>query len=252
MNAILITGATGEIGRSLVSYYIKMNYTVIAVARSSNKLEKLEKHYRNNSLICYAVDYQVTNSYNLLTNIFKKNVITKIVLSPPKIPVVNNCLPDYLLWEQQFKSVFIMPLEFLKFLITLFESNTRTKIVLLSGITSKQILQQYAMSSAIRAAWIAEIKVLAHALGVKNIHINALSLGGVLTESFKEKLKNQAQKEGITPDELLKQKVDNVPLKKYASMDEVIQAIDALLGPMSDHMTGNNIVLDGGYVKSFS
>ncbi|WP_288218012.1 SDR family NAD(P)-dependent oxidoreductase, partial [uncultured Fusobacterium sp.] len=42
---VLITGATGGIGKSLIDIFIKNNYHVIALGRNVDELKKLQNKY---------------------------------------------------------------------------------------------------------------------------------------------------------------------------------------------------------------
>ena len=92
---------------------------------------------------------------------------------------------------------------------------------------------------------------MALALGGKGISVNTLSLGGVMTEAYTDKLKGKAEQAGVPFEELMQDEVSNIPLKKYASVEEVADAVLSLLGPLANHMTGQNILLDGGFFKGY-
>ncbi|MFA0228751.1 hypothetical protein AB4491_07110 [Vibrio sp. 10N.261.45.A7] len=49
----------------------------------------------------------------------------------------------------------------------------------------------------------------------------------------------------------MKNEVSNVPLRKYATVGNVVATVTALLGPMADHLTGQNLMLDGGFFKGY-
>ncbi|WP_428241758.1 SDR family oxidoreductase [Gynuella sp.] len=44
---------------------------------------------------------------------------------------------------------------------------------------------------------------------------------------------------------------DNVPSGRYSTPEDIAQAILSLLGPMSDQMTGQNLVMDGGFFRGY-
>jgi 3-oxoacyl-[acyl-carrier protein] reductase len=127
----------------------------------------------------------------------------------------------------------------------------RAKIVIVSGISSAQVLGHYATSNVIRTAWLGEAKTLAFALGERNIHVNTLSLGGTLTPGYRASIEKRAAAAGQSFDERLDAETDNVPLKKYGDPSEVAVAIEGLLSPFSDHMTGLNILHDGGFTRAY-
>ena len=49
----------------------------------------------------------------------------------------------------------------------------------------------------------------------------------------------------------MNEETSNIPLRKYGSPDEVATAVEGLLSAFSDHMTGLNILHDGGFTRSY-
>ena len=107
----------------------------------------------------------------------------------------------------------------------------------------------YASSNVIRCAWLAEARTLAFASGDKGIHVNTLSLGGTLTPGYAASLEGRARKAGTTFEQRLAEETANVPLRKFGAPDEVAAAVEGLLSPFSNHMTGLNVLHDGGFTR---
>jgi 3-oxoacyl-[acyl-carrier protein] reductase len=127
----------------------------------------------------------------------------------------------------------------------------RCKVVIISGMSSVQVMGHYASSNVIRCAWLAEAKTLAFALGERGIHVNTLSLGGTLTPGYTASLERRAASAGVSFEQRLADETDNIPLKKYGSPKEVAAAVEGLLSALSDHMTGVNILHDGGFTRAY-
>jgi 3-oxoacyl-[acyl-carrier protein] reductase len=127
----------------------------------------------------------------------------------------------------------------------------RCKIAIISGMSSVQVMGHYASSNVIRCAWLAEAKTLAFALGDRGIHVNTLSLGGTLTPDYAASLGKRAAKAGMTFDKRLAEETSNIPLGKYGIPEEVAAAVEALLSDFTDHITGVNILHDGGFTKAY-
>ena len=127
----------------------------------------------------------------------------------------------------------------------------RCKVVIISGISSAQVMGNYASSNVVRCAWLAEAKTLAFALGNQGIHVNTLSLGGTLTPWYASSLEKRAATAGATFEQRLSEETSNVPLRKYGTPDEVAGAVEGLLSTFSDHMTGLNVLHDGGFTRAY-
>jgi 3-oxoacyl-[acyl-carrier protein] reductase len=127
----------------------------------------------------------------------------------------------------------------------------RAKVVIVSGISSVQVLSHYATNNVIRAAWLSQAKTLAFALGERGIHVNTLSLGGTLSPHYVGLIEKRAANAGMTCEERIAEETANVPLRKYGHPEEVAAAVDGLLSDFSDHITGVNILHDGGFTRAY-
>jgi 3-oxoacyl-[acyl-carrier protein] reductase len=177
------------------------------------------------------------------------------VLMPPQPHSASDPMPEPDVWRTLFETSFIGPLQTLKVAIGQMrpdpQSGRRCKIVIISGISSAQVLSHYATSNVIRTAWLGEAKTLAHALGPRGIHVNTLSLGGTLSPWYREAITQRAQASGVTFEERLAQETENIPLRKYGDPTGVAAAVEGLLSSFSDHMTGLNILHDGGFTRAY-
>jgi 3-oxoacyl-[acyl-carrier protein] reductase len=55
----------------------------------------------------------------------------------------------------------------------------------------------------------------------------------------------------VTFEERLAQETENIPLRKYGDPTGVAAAVEGLLSSFSDHMTGLNILHDGGFTRAY-
>ncbi|MNT70537.1 Diacetyl reductase [(S)-acetoin forming] [compost metagenome] len=92
---------------------------------------------------------------------------------------------------------------------------------------------------------------MAFALGGRGIHVNTLSLGGTLSPWYRAGLEKRAAAAGMTFEQRVAEETSNIPLGKYGEPAEVAVAVEGLLSPFSDHMTGLNIMHDGGFTRSY-
>jgi len=253
MKKIIITGSTGGIGNELSLYLAQKDYLPALFARDSQKLKNLTSKIRatcSKEVSSYSLDLGDIRAIEKF-DYPALGQIDGIVLMPPQLEPVADpfATPDE--WARFFQYSFIGPLEFIKRLLPNLRQSERAKIVLISGISSLQVLSHYATSNVLRCAWVGQAKTLAHFLGKENIHFNTLSLGGILTDEYLNELQADALKENSTVTEILKKETSNVPLRKYAKPIEVAHAVEALLGQFSDHITGVNIAVDGGFTRSY-
>lgn len=113
------------------------------------------------------------------------------------------------------------------------------------------MLGHYATGNVLRIAWLAEAKVLAFALGPRGIHVNTVSFGGTLTPHYLGLIEQRAAANGVTVAEQIAAETDNVPQRKYGTPEEAAATIAMLLTPVSDHLTGINLLQDGGFTRAY-
>jgi 3-oxoacyl-[acyl-carrier protein] reductase len=182
-------------------------------------------------------------------------VIDGTVIMPPQPHAHADPLPENAVWRELFEVSFVGPLSVLKGAIGAMrpepKAGKRGKVVIISGISSAQVLSHYATANVIRTAWLGEAKTLAFALGPKGIHVNTLSLGGTLSPWYRDAISKRGAANGLSFEEQLANETDNVPLGKYGEPAEVAAVVEQLLSPFSDHMTGLNLLHDGGFTRAY-
>lgn len=253
---ILVTGATGGVGAPLCERLALAGHVLILVARNAARLDALSARLtepRRHFTVAadMADDASIAAFGTALTAIGRP--LDGAVIMPPPLPRSTDPFPDSNTWRANFQTGFIGPLALLNLAIGAMgpdlEKGRRAKVVIVSAITSVQVLGQFAASNVLRPAWLGQAKTLAFALGARGIHVNTVSLGGVLTEHYTGLIAGRAKEAGQTFEQRLAEETANVPLGKYGGPQEVAAVIDGLLSEFSDHLTGANILCDGGFTR---
>lgn len=260
MATYLVTGATGGIGSATSERLAMLGHRLVLAARNASRLSLLQRRLVEVSSTQHTVlELDMASIPSVRTFGAKladlSVTLDGAIIMPPQPHRANEPMPEPELWRTLFEESFIGPLETLKVAIGHMEpdpaNGRRCKIVIVSGISSAQVLSHYATANVIRTAWLGEAKTLAFALGPRGIHVNTLSLGGTLSPWYRDSIASRAASAGLSFEEMLVKETDNVPLKKYAEPIEVAGAIEGLLSPFSDHMTGLNILHDGGFTRAY-
>lgn len=251
---VVVTGATNGLGGEVARQLALEKHDLVLVGRNQTKLASLEQVLAADQSITIksiALDYSDLNSIRNYQTFLKEEVgpVDGILVVTPRPALDDSILPSPQAWESMFTSCFIGPLEVFK--ATKEQLANNAKVVILSGITSKQILPNHASYGVLRAMWLAEAKGLSHQLGYRGIHVNSVSPGGTLTESYTKKLDARAESSGRTRDEQIREETKNIPLKKYGKPEEVASVVSFLLSDKANHISGANITIDGGFTVAY-
>ena len=118
-------------------------------------------------------------------------------------------------------------------------------INLLSGPVH-QAADGMALSSSSQMAVMGYFKTLANELAPFNITVNNVVSGPVDTELLVSRLEDQAQEQGETSEELLKQTIGTMPIGRLGKPEEVGDLVAFLASDRSGFVTGTSVIADGG------
>lgn len=106
------------------------------------------------------------------------------------------------------------------------------------------------VSNTIRGAVASWSKTLANELGQFGITVNNVLPGATGTERLNEIIKNKANKTGKTMDEVAVMMQNASPAKRFATPEEIANAVVFLASEKASFINGINIPVDGGRTKS--
>jgi len=246
---ILITGASGLIGSYLSINLEKIGCKLILVDNDKNKLTSLKKKIKKKT---FTVNCDLSNrdQITMLCNSIKKKFNKLDVLIHLASPVGTSKLRG---WSTEFKnqnienwdiaynlnvvSLFIL----VRNLHSLLKKSKNASIINFGSIYAECAPKKYiykntkifnpAGYSCSKSTSLHLTKWLASTLGPK-IRSNMISPGGLLEGQQKLFIKNYSK---------------IVPLKRMASLEDLIGPVIFLSSEMSRYITGQNLFVDGGF-----
>lgn len=238
---ILITGASSGIGRQCAINCSKMGAVVALVGRDENRLqETLSQMEGEGHLICPADLTLLENIKPLVQNVVSKlGPLDGFIHSAgieKTLPVKSLKPSDY---EEIYKVNALSAFEIVRYLSSSKHFNQGGSIVLISSITS--VIGRVGVSAyaASKGAIVSAVKTMALELAKRNVRINAVSPGTVLTPLMQSYLSQISEEER-------QKRVEGFPLGLGEPTD-VANTCIYLLSEASRWVTGQNLVVDGGY-----
>ncbi len=123
------------------------------------------------------------------------------------------------------------------------------RIVAINSVSSRQPIPRLALSNALRPAVLGYLKTLALEVAADGVTINSVLPGYTRTERQVELAEGIAQQTGRKAEEILADQGTDIPAGRMAEPGEVGQVIAFLCSPAASYLTGQAVVVDGGYVR---
>jgi len=122
------------------------------------------------------------------------------------------------------------------------------KIVNIASIAAKGRSPALAAYCAAKAAVVAFTRVLAFELAASGIQVNAVCPGEVDTDLQRWGWQLEANFRGVPYDQVISEQMEQIPLGRLETPDDVADLVAFLASRQSDYMTGQAINVDGGIV----
>ena len=236
---ILITGATGGIGNSLIKKFVSLNGTVLATGTNIEKLEVLKDEFPNIHTLKFdisdhtKIDEFIENASSQLSglDILVNNAgITKDNLS---LRMKNEE------WQKVIDINLTSTFYLSKFAVKKMLKNKYGRIVNITSIVGHTGNLGQANYSASKAGMVAMSKTLAIEYARKNITVNCVSPGFIQT-SMTDKIV-ESIKAALT---------SRIPMSKLGTGEDVSNTVAFLASDAASYITGETIHVNGGMYMS--
>ena len=232
---ILVTGATGGIGDSIVKKFLSLDASVLGTGTNNEKLEALKKNYPKIETVKFDIsEHEKIDEF--IENVFSKLGGLDILINNAGITKDNLSLRmknDE--WQKiidiNLSSTFYLCKSAIKKML----KNKYGRIVNITSIVGHTGNIGQANYSASKAGVVAMSKSLAIEYAKKNISVNCVSPGFIktkMTEKISEEMKNTL--------------LSRIPMNKLGTPDDVSNTVAFLCSESSSYITGETIHVNGG------
>ena len=232
---ILVTGATGGIGDSIVKKFLSLDASVLGTGTNNEKLEALKKNYPKIETVKFDIsEHEKIDEF--IENVFSKLGGLDILINNAGITKDNLSLRmknDE--WQKiidiNLSSTFYLCKSAIKKML----KNKYGRIVNITSIVGHTGNIGQANYSASKAGVVAMSKSLAIEYAKKNILVNCVSPGFIqtkMTDKISEEMKNTL--------------LSRIPMNKLGTADDVSNTVAFLCSESSSYITGETIHVNGG------
>ena len=233
---VILTGATGGIGNSILAKLNESNAKIIASGTNQEKLDKIKSNYNN--VITKKFDLSDHSSIERFIEECNEIFENKIDVLINNAGITNDNLTIRMKDEEWNKVISInLSSSFLlsKYAIKKMLKNKNGKIINITSVVGHTGNIGQANYAASKAGLIGMSKSLALEYGKKNIKINCISPGFIkseMTDKISDSFKQLLQ--------------DKIPLDRFGDPSDVANAVLFLSSSLSDYITGETIHVNGG------
>lgn len=250
----LVGGSTRGLGKAIAVQLAESGATVTLMARNREKLQVALKDLptplgqQHKYLI---VDFANLDNFKTVIGAYFENDVVDILVNNTNGPAAGGVLEktteDY---QQSFDLLFKTVCTTTLAALTHMRSRKYGRIINLSSISVREPLQNLVLSNSIRSAVITWAKTLARDVAGDGITVNNILTGYFDTERLDEINGKQASAQGISIEAYKKIMAANVPAGRFGKPEEFGYLVTFLASEQAAYITGTNIPIDGGLLKS--
>jgi 3-oxoacyl-[acyl-carrier protein] reductase len=233
---IIVTGATGGIGNSIIKKFSHAGAKILATGTRIEKLEEIKKEHENIKILKFDIS-QGDKIQDFIENATKElggsldGIINNAGITQDNLSIRMSLEEWQKVIDINLTSTFLM----CKFAIKKMLKNKSGKIVNITSVVGHTGNLGQANYTASKAGIVAMSKSLAIEYAKRNININCISPGFIktaMTDSIDEKFREVI--------------ISKIPSARLGETDDIANAVLILSSNQSDYINGETIHVNGG------
>ena len=235
-NNIIVTGATGGIGNSIIKKLYDAGANILATGTKNEKLEELKKKFENIKVLKFDIS-QTDNLENFIDDATKQLggkldcLVNNAGVTQDNLAIRMNIDEWKKVIDINLTSTFLIS----KFAIKKMLKNKKGKIINITSVVGHTGNLGQTNYTASKAGIVAMSKSLAIEYAKKNININCISPGFIktaMTDKIDEKFKEVI--------------ISKIPSARLGEPEDVANAVIFLASSHADYINGETLHVNGG------
>ena len=241
---VLITGATRGIGKQLADDFRRLGADLILTGTRPDQVEKLneslQKEGRGQKIKYFCADFSKEGSLLDFVRELREYERIDVCINNAGINRISY-IYDALLtdWEDVLNVNLRAPFAILHDVSQIMKRNKYGRIVNIGSIFGVISREKRAIYSSVKSGLVGLTRAVAIDLAPYNILVNCVSPGFVRTD-LTESILSEAEIRELTA---------RIPLGRMAVPEDISKVVVFLSSDLNTYITGQNIIVDGGYVN---
>ena len=250
----LIGGSSRGLGYAVARQLAISGASVTLMSRNEKKLKEIIANLENETKIKHnylIVDFNNFDSYEEKISTFlihnPIDILVNNTQGPKPGDIESLSIEDY---QNAFDLLFKSVVHTTSIALPYMKKNSWGRVLNMVSISVKEPLSYLALSNTIRGSVVTWAKTLANDVACDNITVNNILTGYFMTERIEELNFEKAKKLNISTDQVFDTMKNQVPMKRIGNPEEFGFLASFLCSDKASYITGINIPIDGGLIKS--
>jgi 3-oxoacyl-[acyl-carrier protein] reductase len=153
-------------------------------------------------------------------------------------------------WEQGVKLLLMSAVWLTKRVVPGMLEKKSGRLIYITSSTLRQPVPNLVLSNTIRLSLAGLSKSLALEYGSRGITSNGIMQGHILTDRQRQVAQDLSSRTGKSLEEAMKQMLQDVPMGRYGTSEEVGHLVAFLASEKAGYINGTMLAIDGGLIKS--
>jgi len=251
---VIVAASSRGIGQATAEGFAAEGCRVAMCARNAQALKSAaDSIIKQHNATVYAEALDVTHAGAV--HAFVEAVVTKFgsvdicvtnAGGPPAKGFLATSPED---WHKAVELNLLSTVYFCKEVIPHMQRKQWGRIIAVTSVAVKQPIPDLILSNAVRAGVVGLAKSLSNEFGKDGILVNNVAPGYTATDRLKELAKLRAAASGKSEAEIESMWANEIPVRRLGEPSELADAIVWLASERASYITGETILVDGGFYR---
>ena len=245
----IVCGSTRGIGKAVAIELASLGAEIVLIARNEEELKKVVAQLKSGKNHRYIVaDFEKPDDLKEkvlkhLTDFGPVQILVNNTGGPPGGPIISATPEEF---SNAFSNHLICNQILAQAVLEGMKKSNYGRIINIISTSVKQPLKNLGVSNTVRAAVANWAKTWANEVAQFGITVNNVLPGATLTDRLHSLIDAKAKKLNVLAVDVEKEMLEEIPMKRFASPEEIAAAVAFLASPAAAYITGINITVDGG------
>lgn len=246
----VVAASSKGLGYATAKILAEEGANVVISGRNAESLSAAEQSLRTITENVLAVQCDVTDEAQVQTMIDQTvarfggiDIVVTNAGGPPAGSFATTPLDAY---QKAFDLTLMSTITLIHTALPHLLNSSAPSILTITSVSVKEPITNLLLSNVIRPGVIGLTKSLANELGRDGVRVNSILPGYTRTERMVYLTQKQAEKSGMTPEEVVQVRAQSVPMKRMGEPEEFGKVAAFLVSPAASYVTGTMVLVDGG------